>query len=296
MTTRIKVRVLVVDDRPAQFARLLQQHNAQPQDGLISFTTAASALHSSLPMIEWVVFQDGRKAVDYFRQALSTDDAFTMVLVGALPESEFDGCRVIEGIWLAKRNTPIILLDENVEEFWANVISQVGWTDLVQVIKKPTQVTTLLQTTFHTAATIQRHQYEKAMLESELSEKSKVTARLRRSPPRPSTAWSSNASKDSTAMACATWPWPSATSTGSRPSSSVRLPSPVAWPSCQLGTQAESLIKFAPPLTPEQSHSLSVHRQVFPAVLSTVKTSRFQPWQSIQLLQQPYWKQGHSTE
>ena len=134
-----RFRVLVVDDNPAihqDFAKILIEcdHNEKLDDDLFG-TTRVSVGASPVYDID-NAFQ-GLEGVEKVAQAIRDDKPYSLAFVDMRMPPGISGLETIRRMWERSPDLQVVICTAYSDYSWVEIITQLGWTDRLLILKKP---------------------------------------------------------------------------------------------------------------------------------------------------------------
>ena len=141
-------RLLVIDDNPAiheDYRKILVR------DGQAAMSAAEAALFgedssaTERPTFDVVSALQGREGVELARQALAEGRPYSVAFVDMRMPPGWDGLETIENLWRIDRDIQVVVCSAYTDYDWLELLSRLGHSDKLIVIKKPFEPIEILQ-------------------------------------------------------------------------------------------------------------------------------------------------------
>ena len=160
------IRILVVDDNPSihrDFEKILGAQSAadaalDSAEALLFGEQAPVSRSRVLCTLQFAL--QGRQGVELAREALQQGAPFTLAFIDMRMPPGWDGLETIERLWAVDPNVHVVICSAHSDYDWNDVITRLGQTDRLLVLKKPFEPIEVLQCT---SALARKWQHERAL-------------------------------------------------------------------------------------------------------------------------------------
>ena len=162
----LRSKILVVDDNPSiheDFNKILGRAAAldeagAPTDELDDLeaelfgdddSDSSSAHTSSIPplAVELVHAQQGQEAFEIVKQSVAENRRFALAFVDMRMPPGWDGLETIEHLWSSDPDLEIVICSAYSDNTWEDMVSRLGSTDRLLILKKPFEIIEVQQLT-----------------------------------------------------------------------------------------------------------------------------------------------------
>ncbi|HXS21716.1 MAG TPA: response regulator, partial [Steroidobacteraceae bacterium] len=161
-----ETRILIVDDNPAihrDFDKILGAAGEPAAD----LATVESLLFGDAPEAkrEYARYalefaSQGQEGVERAQRALAAERPFAIAFIDMRMPPGWDGLETIERLWAVDPDVQVVICSAHSDYDWSDVVTRLGQTDRLLVLKKPFEPIEVLQCA---SALARKWQYERAL-------------------------------------------------------------------------------------------------------------------------------------
>ena len=138
--TAINPRTLIIDDNPAIHEDMRKVLIAdEVDDALQSLEADLFGEETAKPLPQYRIDSayQGKEGLTMVQQALAEGDPYTLAFVDVRMPPGWDGVETVERIWREYPDLQVVLCTAYSDHSWAEILSRLGTTDNLLILKKP---------------------------------------------------------------------------------------------------------------------------------------------------------------
>jgi diguanylate cyclase len=141
-------RLLVIDDNPAiheDYRKILVRDEQAAMSAAEAALFGEDSPATERPTFDVVSALQGREGVELARQALAEGRPYSVAFVDMRMPPGWDGLETIENLWQIDRDIQVVVCSAYTDYDWLELLSRLGHSDKLIVIKKPFEPIEILQ-------------------------------------------------------------------------------------------------------------------------------------------------------
>ncbi len=141
-------RLLVIDDNPAiheDYRKILVRDDEAAMSAAEAALFGEDTTATERPTFDMVSALQGREGVELARQALAEGRPYSVAFVDMRMPPGWDGLETIENLWQVDRDIQVVVCSAYTDYDWLELLSRLGHSDKLIVIKKPFEPIEILQ-------------------------------------------------------------------------------------------------------------------------------------------------------